>query len=105
MGFEIKLNGEVLKENDRWGCESTTCTPNYQELACYFNNPRQTALICSQCCGGLEYGTDGKVDEFELRKSQFCNAPNSNFANEMKLAIEKTIDPVFGGGKALEVLV
>ena len=97
--FEIELNGDVLVLNDRFGCESTTCTPNYQDLACYFSNARQTGLICSQCCGGLEWGNDREIDIFKQRESQFCNALDRDFPEKLKLAIEKTIDPIFGGSE------
>ena len=94
--FEVQLEGEIIITSNKWGCESTTCTTNYQDLACYFSNARQTGLICSQCCGGLEYNA-GVIDEFKQKESQYCNAPDNNFALQLKWAIEKKIDPVFGG--------
>ena len=81
--FGIDTVSETVFEKERrFGCEFTTCTKNYESLDCYFMNPRQTEMICSECCGGME----GKFyDKNIMLGSHFdgCNYGGLEFEDEV----------------------
>merc|ERR1712113_968561 len=102
--YQLAINGAPTETKRRWGCEQTICTSNYKNLQCYYTNPRQTEVICSNCCGGLELSS-ASVNDSSSALLRGCNGvkPGGNFEIELQTELHKRIWEAFGGSLSVEL--